>query len=79
MSPTVLRIGGYRFFFNSREETRRHIHVATVEGTAKFWLEPVVALAGFFRLSDQELRRMDELVREHERTFREAWHEHFRQ
>ena len=37
MSPTVLRIGGYRFFFNSREETRRHIHVATVEGTAKFW------------------------------------------
>jgi len=44
MSPTVIKIGQYRFFFNSREETRMHIHVATPDGIAKFWLEPLVAL-----------------------------------
>jgi hypothetical protein len=27
MSPTVLRIGPYRFFFYSREETRPLIHI----------------------------------------------------
>lgn len=27
MSPTILKIGPYRFFFNSREEIRRHVHV----------------------------------------------------
>ncbi len=31
MSPTVLRIRAYRFFFNSAEETRRHIQDADVE------------------------------------------------
>ncbi len=36
--PTILRIKGYRFFFNSREENRRHVHVATADGNAKFWI-----------------------------------------
>lgn len=45
MSPTVFIIGSYRFFFNSREETRRHVHIQTPEGIAKFWLEPTIALA----------------------------------
>jgi hypothetical protein len=40
MSPTILKQGPYRFFFNSREETRMHVHVMTPDGTAKFWLEP---------------------------------------
>ncbi len=33
--PTILRKGPFRFFFNSREETRIHVHVATSDGTAK--------------------------------------------
>jgi hypothetical protein len=32
MSPTILRYGKYRFFFNSREEQRRHVHVSTADG-----------------------------------------------
>jgi hypothetical protein len=78
MSPTVLRIGPYRFFFNSREETRRHVHVAASDGVAKFWLDPVIALASYYHLNEQELRRLDELVRQYEHTFRAAWDEHFR-
>ena len=51
MSPTVLRIKGYRFFFFSREETRKHIHVHCAKGEAKFWLEPNIELAKNFGLS----------------------------
>ena len=45
MSPTVFRDGAYRFFFFSREEPRMHVHVASSEGEAKFWIEPMVELA----------------------------------
>jgi len=79
MSPTVLRSGPYRFFFNSREETRRHVHVATSEGVAKFWLEPIVALAAYHNLNSRELRAIEALVREHEDEFRAAWDRHFSQ
>ncbi len=43
MSPTVFRERGYRFFFFSKEETRRHVHVISGEGEAKYWLEPTIA------------------------------------
>ena len=79
MSPTVLRIGSYRFFFNSREEARRHVQVATVDGVARFWLEPIVALASFHNLDAKELLRIDELAREHEYEFLSAPDRHFLQ
>ncbi len=50
MSPTIMISGKYRFFFNSREELRKHIHVATSEGTAKIWLEPEIALVAAYNL-----------------------------
>jgi hypothetical protein len=79
LSPTILRTGQYRFFFNSREESRVHVHVSTADGTAKFWLEPIVALAEYHNLSPQELRRMEALVKEHAEEFKNAWYEHFLQ
>jgi hypothetical protein len=36
MSPTVFRWKGYRFFFFSREEERKHVHVTCADGEAKF-------------------------------------------
>jgi hypothetical protein len=79
VSPTVLRIGPYRFFFNSREETRQHVHVATSDGIAKFWLEPTIALASYHQLNQKELNRIDALVREYENEFKSAWNRHFGQ
>ena len=78
MTPTILKTGPYRFFFNSREEKRRHVHVVTSDGVAKFWLEPLVALASFHNLSTKDLRQIETLVREHEDEFRSAWDKHFR-
>jgi hypothetical protein len=42
MSPTVLRIRGYRFYYFSREEHRAQVHVQHVTGEAKLRLEPGV-------------------------------------
>ena len=40
--PTIYREGPFRFFFNSREETRMHVHVQSPDGACKFWLEPIM-------------------------------------
>jgi hypothetical protein len=79
MSPTVLKAGPYRFFFNSREETRMHVHVVSSDGTAKFWLEPIVALADFHNLTTRELSKIEAIVRERADEFRIAWRQHFQQ
>lgn len=71
--PTVLRIGGYRFFFYANENNElRHIHVQRERMLAKFWLQPV-ALASSTGFASHELKRLMRLVEEHQQTFVEAW------
>ena len=77
MSPTVFRDGPFRFFFFSREESRLHVHVQSADGEAKIWIEPEIELARNYELSDQDLSRVLQLVREHEQEIRHAWHQHF--
>lgn len=77
MSPTVLRVRGYRFYFFSREESRPHVHVQHAEGEAKFWLQPDVALARNFGLSRRRLSAALKLILEHLDEIRTAWDEHF--
>jgi hypothetical protein len=79
MSPTILRDGPYRFFFNSREEPRLHVHVATADGTAKFWLEPIVALATSHGLKPKELKALERLIQERRDEFIANWRTHFGQ
>ncbi len=77
MSPTVLRHGKYRFFFFSREESRKHVHVTSPDGEAKFWLEPVIALAEFEGLNPRQLKQLQELVHEKRDEIIKAWKTHF--
>lgn len=77
MSPTILKVGSFRFFFNSREEPRPHVHISAPDGVAKFWLEPIVALASYYGLSKKELRSMEVIVKEKEDEFKSAWSKHF--
>ncbi len=79
MSPTIYRIGPYRFFFNSREESRVHIHIATSDGVAKFWLEPIIALAQYHNMTTKEIKEIELIVKEHEHEFKSAWIKHFSQ
>jgi hypothetical protein len=77
VSPTVFRDGAFRFFFFSREEARLHIHVQSPDGEAKVWLEPEIELARNYQLSEHDLRRVLELVVDHEQEIRDAWQRHF--
>ncbi len=77
MSPTIFREGPFRFFFFSREERRRHVHVSSPQGEAKFWLEPRIELARNYRLGDRDLRRIRRLILKREDEIRDAWDHHF--
>ena len=78
MSPTIFREGPFRFFFFSREEPRRHVHVSSPDGEAKFWFEPKIELARNHRLSDRDLTRIRGLILAREDEIRDAWDRHFR-
>jgi uncharacterized protein DUF4160 len=77
MSPTVFREKGYRFFFFSREESRRHVHVYCGEGEAKFWLQPHIELAKNFRLSRSQIKEIEQIIEGHYDELKRAWKEHF--
>ncbi|MDO8970415.1 MAG: DUF4160 domain-containing protein [Saprospiraceae bacterium] len=77
MSPTIFWQGPNRFYFNSREESRMHIHVETPDGEAKFWLEPLKALAEYHHLKLHELREIARIVEEHQEKFKDDWHSYF--
>ncbi len=77
MSPTILRVGPYRFFFFSREEPRAHVHVHSPDGEAKFWLDPRVELAVDHGLPEKALAEARKLVEENQEVFRDAWKRHF--
>jgi hypothetical protein len=77
VSPTVKRVGPYRFFFFSNEGVEPpHIHVQHDRRLAKFGLDPV-RLARSTRYAAQELTRLERLVRDNEPELLEAWHEFF--
>ncbi|MBF0104491.1 MAG: DUF4160 domain-containing protein [Deltaproteobacteria bacterium] len=77
MSPTVLRIRGYRFYFLSNEEDRMHVHIICGEGEAKFWVEPIVALATYHNLSAKKLSEIQRLVEEHKNEIIKKWKTYF--
>ena len=78
MSPTVFKWKGYRFFFFSREESRPHVHVACPDGEAKFWLEPVPAVARNHGLSAEQLSELKKVVEAKKDEILRSWQEHFR-
>jgi hypothetical protein len=77
MSPTVFRERGYRFFFFSREEERKHVHIIASDGEAKFWLEPEIELARNYRFTNRQLQDIETLVEEHHDELISAWRQYF--
>ena len=54
-----------------------HVHVSSPDGEAKYWLEPILALASHTGLSARELKRMQQVVEEHHAEIVRAWRQHF--
>ncbi|HEY1780999.1 MAG TPA: DUF4160 domain-containing protein [Roseiarcus sp.] len=75
--PTVLRSGGFRFFFYSQEDGEPpHIRVENGDATAKYWLDPVtLARSRGFRARD--LTRLRAEIIERRSEFLEAWNGRF--
>jgi hypothetical protein len=78
MTPTVLYINGYRFFFFSREEERMHVHVISGTGEAKFWLAPETELAKNYKYSRKQLKDIETLIEVYYDELVSAWQKHFR-
>ena len=78
MSPTIARIGPYRFFFFASDYVETpHVHVERDRAVAKFWLDPVgMAYSRLFPA--HELRKIRAIVVERADEFLEAWDEFFR-
>jgi len=74
--PTVLRIGHCRFHFYSDESRAAARPRPHTEGECKFWLEPIIALAGNRGVRPHELRQIERLVFEHQIMLRNAFHEY---
>jgi Domain of unknown function (DUF4160) len=78
--PTVFRYKGFRFFFYSNEGSPReplHVHVMGAGGDAKFWLHPLVSLAGSDGLDARTLRELLRVVEDNVVLIERAWNEHF--
>ena len=73
--PTILRIGPYRFFFYSNENSEPpHIHVERDNDSCKFWLEPVsVAMNDGF--SSKELKDLYLIVVANRELFVNSYNE----
>jgi hypothetical protein len=75
MTPLVFRYRNYKFYFFSREESRIHVHISCPDGWAKFWLEPMIALADY---KDRQLKQLVKVVEEHAKEIENAWKKYFR-
>ena len=75
--PTVLRIGGYRFYFYSHEPNEPpHVHVDKGGSSAKLWLEPI-GLARNIGFRAKDINAILKLVRDNREQLLEAWHGYF--
>ena len=74
--PTVFTKEGFRFFFYSNDHRPIHVHVRKGAGEGVFLVEVGVELRESVGLKVQELRRAQELAREHRDLIIQKWHEH---
>lgn len=54
-----------------------HVHIASENGEAKFWLKPSIELAKNFGYSRKQLRDIESLVEDHYDELIRAWQQHF--
>ena len=54
-----------------------HVHVASSEGEAKFWLEPEIVLAQNYRYTTKRISSISRIIQEHQNEFVQAWRFHF--
>ena len=75
--PVVLRESGFRFYFFSEEgKEPPHLHVDKGGASAKYWLE-TIRLASNQGYKPAELKRIAQIIFEHQTELVRQWHEYF--
>lgn len=75
--PTVFRKNGFRFYFYSEEGNEPiHIHVASGDERAKFWIKPDVVLASSVGFKAKGIRRAKMIIEENIKLIEESWNEY---
>jgi hypothetical protein len=77
VSPTVFREGPFRFFFNSREEDRMHVHVESPDGQVKV-CEPEITVAQNHGISEREVGKILRVPERRHGEIRQRWGQHRR-
>ncbi len=54
-----------------------HVHVASGEGEAKFWLEPRLELAENYGIPEREVTTIVKILERRSDEVEEAWRSHF--
>ncbi|WP_404418518.1 DUF4160 domain-containing protein [Marinospirillum sp.] len=78
--PVVLRVDGLKFFFYSNEGNPLepvHVHVRRAGCEAKIWLQPEIQIARNEGFDAKALKKILELVQQHQEALKEAWYEYF--
>jgi hypothetical protein len=67
----------YRFsFFSNERNEPMHVHVRREKNKAKFWMNPV-RLCKSQGFAAHELKKIENLIIEHQTEIERAWNEHF--
>jgi len=75
--PTILKIDGWRFFFFSDEHTPEHIHIEKADSYARIEIESLL-VTDSYNLNSKELKKLLQLVKQHNKELKEAWNEYFK-
>jgi hypothetical protein len=54
-----------------------HIHIDSADGTAKFWLDPIVAVSVYYNMKSKELSEIEKIVKEKKDEFTGQWKKYF--
>ena len=67
----------YRFsFFSNERNEPMHVHVRREKNKAKFWMNPV-RLCNSQGFAAHELKKIENLIIEHQTEIERAWNEYF--
>jgi hypothetical protein len=77
MAPTFLSINDLRFYIQSNEEIRKHVHIEDKSNhKAKFWLEPEITMAANYGFKENQIIRIKKIIQQHEAEFKRKWEGH---
>lgn len=77
--PTILNIDGFRFFFYSDEGSELcHIHVKKAGARGKIWLLPEIEENYYYGFTEQEKRKIRNIVKENYAYLIQKWNEYFK-